>query len=93
MTKKDTLRGRFEEWAKSEGYTVHRDCEGKYVGSYTQSASDGFDEAVQAAQPSEAEIEELARACVEAAWHCSTHKAIERRIAEVLRGKLGGTTK
>ncbi len=93
MTKTDTLRGRFEakatklyyEWMKKQpttmshtGMPVLIDC----------APLTFFIAGMQSAQPTEAEIEELAR---ELARLADTGVLYYPEIAALLRGKLGGT--
>ncbi len=83
VTKTDTLRGRFEQAKR------------RFVGNADDldDAVAGFEAGYQAAQPTEAEIEELAReiAADVDKYNYGHNKLDVDDYAELLRGKLGGT--
>ncbi len=90
MTKTDTLRGRFEAWAVNE-------CADLGLGRRADNGWDYWDprthfawRAYEAAQLTEAEIEELAREIAYGENKIMGGDECER-IASLLRGKMGGT--
>lgn len=90
MTKTDTLRGRLEAIAKKCGLRENGIPPDLWIDNRVLKA---MTLAYKAAQLSEAEIEELARAleCKAWAYGANGHDRLADEFAAVLRGKLGGT--
>ncbi len=99
MTKTDTLRKGFEEWCVNRPYplSVERieDDSEHYADGVVSQMWNAAQFGLQAAQPTEAEIEGLARELEDEAEEAAEAGALisKERFAKVLRGKLGGTTK
>ncbi len=94
MTKTDTLRGRFSttaarKWIAQNAFIPNQsDC------WPTREVVRAMTEFAESCQPTEAEIEEVARALEAEQYRRACNEDDEMRapeFAELLRGKLGGT--